>query len=49
VTAPSNVTRIHEHVCTYRLFVNGAWICASQCHYGELLSLVAPGPKGRAA
>jgi hypothetical protein len=49
VTAPSNVTRIHAHRCAYVLYVNGAWISKSNCHYNELVSLVAPGPKGRAA
>jgi hypothetical protein len=49
MTAPSNVTRIYEHVCAYRLFVNGAWISKSNCHYDQVVSLVAPGPKGRAA
>ena len=50
MTAPSNVTRIHEHVCLHKLFVqNVGWIVTSGCHYGDIVSLDPPAPKLRAS
>jgi len=51
VTAPSNVTRIHEHRCAYVLWVDGkGWVSKSNCHYNDILPLDPPGLKpGRVA
>jgi hypothetical protein len=45
MTAPSNVTRIHEHRCAYGLWVAGRWVSASSCHFGDILPLDPPAPK----
>ena len=49
MTAPSNVTRIHEHTCPYVLHVGGVWRSASDCHLWQIVSMDPPAPKLRAS
>ena len=49
MTAPSNVTRIHAHVCPYVLYVGGVWRSVSTCHPWQIVSMDPPAPKRRAS